>query len=25
VWNYQEGADDYPQMLWNEIKKSITG
>ena len=25
VWNYQEGADYYPQMLWNEIKKSITG
>ena len=25
VWNYQEGADNYPQMLWNEIKKSITG
>ena len=25
VWNYQEGADDYPQKLWNEIKKSITG
>ncbi len=25
VWNYQEGADYYPQMLWNEIQKSITG
>ena len=25
VWNYQEGADTYPQMLWNEIQKSITG
>lgn len=25
VWNYQEGADSYPSMLWNEIKKSITG
>lgn len=25
VWNYQEGADYFPQMLWNEIKKSITG
>lgn len=25
IWNYQEGADYYPQMLWNEIKKSITG
>ena len=25
VWNYQEGADNYPQMLWNEIQKSITG
>lgn len=25
VWNYQEGADYYPQILWNEIRKSITG
>ena len=25
IWNYQEGADNYPQMLWNEIQKSITG
>lgn len=25
VWNYQEGKDDYPQMLWNEIQKSIIG
>ena len=25
VWNYQEGSDYYPQMLWNEIRKSITG
>ena len=25
VWNYQEGADDFPQMLWNNIQKCITG
>ena len=25
IWNYQEGPDNYPQMLWNEIQKSITG
>lgn len=25
ILNYQEGPDNYPQMLWNEIKKSITG
>lgn len=25
VKNYQEGADYYPQMLWNEIKKIIIG
>ena len=25
ILNYQEGADIYPQMLWNEIKKSIIG
>ena len=25
VWNYQEGADYYPQMLWNAILKSIKG
>lgn len=25
VKNYQEGPDDYPRMLWNEIQKSIVG
>lgn len=25
VQNYQEGPDDYPRMLWNEIQKSIVG
>lgn len=25
VYNYQEGADYYPEILWNEIRKSITG
>lgn len=25
VFNYQEGADYYPQLLWDEIRKSITG
>ena len=25
VFNYQEGADYYPQILWEEIRKSITG
>ena len=25
VHNYQEGPDDYPRMLWNEIQKSIVG
>ena len=23
--DYQEGPDEYPRMLWNEIRKSITG
>ena len=25
VYNYQEGADYYPQILWEQISKSITG
>ena len=25
IWNYQEGPDIYPQMLWDKIQKSITG
>lgn len=25
IWSYQEGPDNYPQMLWDEIQKSITG
>lgn len=25
VFNYQEGADYYPQILWEQIRKSITG
>lgn len=25
ILNYQEGPDNYPQMLWNEIQKIITG
>ncbi|MBE6291007.1 MAG: hypothetical protein E7091_01125 [Bacteroidales bacterium] len=25
VYNYQEGADYYPQILWEQIRKSITG
>ena len=25
VMSYQEGPDEYPRMLWNEIRKSITG
>ncbi|MBO5829520.1 MAG: ATP-binding protein [Paludibacteraceae bacterium] len=25
ISNYQEGPDNYPQMLWDEIQKSITG
>lgn len=25
VYNYQEGADYYPQILWKQISKSITG
>ena len=25
IYSYQEGPDNYPQMLWNEILKSITG
>lgn len=25
IYSFQEGTDYFPQMLWNEIKKSITG
>ena len=25
VFNYQEGADYYPQILWEQIRRSITG
>lgn len=25
VYNYQEGPDHYPQILWEQIRKSITG